>query len=78
MVKKILLTLVFLYSSFSLAVNNHAIMSKNPEGKLSDYNFFSSLSEQIPYPGVHKYVLHTPLFSDYTDKDRFVSNTFFD
>lgn len=72
MVKKEFLALVFLFSGFSFAVNNHAILSKTPEEKLSDYNFFSSLSEQTPHLGVHKYVLHTPLFSDYTDKDRFV------
>ena len=71
MVKKLLL-IVALLSQFIFAVNDEAILSKRPEAKLSDYDFFESPKEQIPNDNVHKYFLQTPLFSDYSIKDRFV------
>ena len=71
MVKKLLL-IVALLSQFIFAVNDEAILSKRPEAKLSDYDFFKSPKEQIPNDNVHKYFLQTPLFSDYSLKDRFV------
>ena len=71
MVKKLLL-IVALLSQLIFAVNDEAILSKRPEAKLSDYDFFKSPKEQIPYDNVHKYFLQTPLFSDYSLKDRFV------
>ena len=71
MVKKLLL-IVALLSQLIFAVNDEAILSKRPEAKLSDYDFFESPKEQIPNDNVHKYFLQTPLFSDYSLKDRFV------
>ena len=71
MVKKLLL-IVALLSQFIFAVNDEAILSKRPEAKLSEYDFFKSPKEQIPNVNVHKYFLQTPLFSDYSLKDRFV------
>jgi uncharacterized repeat protein (TIGR03806 family) len=44
-----------------------------PLSKLSDYKLFAGNgSSQEPLPGVIPYDLNTPLFSDYTDKYRFV------
>ena len=71
MVKKLLL-IVAVLSQLIFAVNDEAILSKKPEAKLSDYDFFKSHKEQIPNDNVHKYFLQTPLFSDYSLKDRFV------
>lgn len=71
MVKKVLFIVAFLSQSI-FAVNDEAILSKKPEAKLSDYGFFKSHKDQIPNNNVHKYFLKTPLFSDYSLKDRFV------
>jgi len=71
MVKKVLFIVAFLSQSI-FAVNDEAIKSKKPEAKLSDYGFFKSHKDQIPNNNVHKYFLQTPLFSDYSLKDRFV------
>jgi hypothetical protein len=71
MVKKSFFIAVFI-SQLIFAVNDEAIMSKRPEAKLSEYDFFKSHKEQIPNNSVHKYFLQTPLFSDYSLKDRFV------
>ena len=71
MVKKLFL-IVALLSQLIFAVNDEAILSKRPEAKLSDYDLFKSPKEQIPNDNVHKYFLQTPLFSDYSSKDRFV------
>lgn len=40
--------------------------------KLSSYELFDDIATQTPAPGLLPYAIHTPLFSDYTDKDRFV------
>lgn len=41
--------------------------------KLSDYGFFKDTLKALdPLPGVVRYELHTPLFTDYSVKDRFV------
>ncbi|MGJ7030151.1 SO2930 family diheme c-type cytochrome [Niabella hirudinis] len=41
--------------------------------KLSDYGFFKgALRELDPHPGVVRYELSTPLFTDYAIKDRFI------
>jgi len=41
--------------------------------KLSDYGFFKGALKALdPLPGVVRYELHTPLFTDYSLKDRFV------
>lgn len=41
--------------------------------KLSDYGFFKDkITDLIPVPGIVKYALNTPLFTDYAVKDRFI------
>lgn len=40
--------------------------------KLSSWELFDDIATQTPAPGVFPYALATPLFSDYTVKDRFV------
>jgi uncharacterized repeat protein (TIGR03806 family) len=40
--------------------------------KLSSWQLFDDIASQTPAPGVLPYDLTTPLFSDYTHKDRFV------
>ena len=41
-------------------------------GHLSSWQLFDDIASQTPAPGVYPYDLTTPLFSDYTTKDRFV------
>ena len=70
--KKSILIFLFLFSVGINAVNQDAILSKKPEKKLSDYEFFKDAVAQIPKENVYPYVLHSALFSDYADKHRFV------
>lgn len=43
-----------------------------PERQISAYNFFRDPARQIPNAGVLPYDLNTPLFSDYSNKHRFL------
>ena len=69
-----LLTFLILicFSSSLYAVNDHAILSDKTPKALSEYGFFSDPLNQIPSNDVVPYELITALFSDYTDKHRFV------
>ena len=69
-----LLTFLILicFSSSLYAVNDHAILSDKTPKALSEYDFFSDPLNQIPSNDVVPYELITALFSDYTDKHRFV------
>ena len=72
MVKQIILFFTLLNSVNLWSVNLEAILSSKPEKKLSDYELFEDLTNQLPSDGVHPYILHSALFSDYADKERFV------
>ena len=72
MVRLIFLFFILFNSVCLWAVNLDAILSSKPEKKLSDYGLFDDLNNQIPSEGVHPYILHSALFSDYADKERFV------
>ena len=61
----------FITNAFS-QVNDSAILDKKVPKKLSEFNFFTDLSLQLPNEGVLPYDLINPLFSDYADKLRFV------
>ena len=69
-----LLTFLILicFSSSLYAVNDHAILSGKTPKALSEYGFFSDPLNQVPNKGVVPYELITTLFSDYSDKHRFV------
>lgn len=69
-----LLTFLILicFSSSLYAVNDHAILSDKTPKALSEYGFFSDPLNQVPNEGVVPYELITALFSDYSDKHRFV------
>ena len=60
------------FSSSLYAVNDDAILSNKTPKALSEYEFFSDPLNQIPNSDVLPYELITALFSDYTDKHRFV------
>ena len=60
------------FSSSLYAVNDYAIFSEKTPKALSEYDFFSDPLNQIPNSDVVPYELITALFSDYTDKHRFV------
>ena len=73
--KQSLLMVIFLvfFASQAHAVNtlNLGNFSKAPKF-LSEFGFFQDMQKQIPSEGVHPYSLVNPLFSDQTDKLRFV------
>ena len=72
MVKQIIVFFILLNSVNLWSVNLEAILSSKPEKKLSDYELFEDLTNQLPSDGVHPYILHSALFSDYAEKERFV------
>lgn len=53
-------------------VNDAAITADGYPAKLSDYGFFADLAKRTPTARVVGYDLETPLFSDYTAKQRFI------
>lgn len=53
-------------------VNDAAITADGYPAKLSDYGFFADLTRRTPAARVVGYDLETPLFSDYTAKQRFI------
>jgi uncharacterized repeat protein (TIGR03806 family) len=53
-------------------VNDAAITADGYPAKLSDYGFFADLTKRTPAARVVGYDLETPLFSDYTTKQRFI------
>jgi len=60
------------FTNIAFAVNDDAILSDETPRSLSEFNFFSDPLRQIPNDDVLPYELITSLFSDYTDKHRFV------
>ena len=71
--QNLLTFLIFIcFSSSIYAVNDHAILSDKTPKALSEYGFLSDPLNQIPNSDVLPYELITSLFSDYTDKHRFV------
>lgn len=50
----------------------HVDLTIDPPRELSVYGFFKDGAKQIPNEGVLPYDLNSPLFSDYTEKHRFV------
>ena len=69
---RLFLFILLFMASKTFAVNDHLILSDDPAKRLSDYNFFSNPVNQLPSEHVVPYELITALFSDYTDKHRFV------
>ena len=73
--KKSYLLVIFLICFSSKAYTSNAFnlvdFSKAPRF-LSEFGFFQDMQNQIPSKGVHPYSLVNPLFSDQTDKLRFV------
>ncbi len=54
------------------AVNDGAIQSEGYPATLSAYGFFTDLKARTPAPRVLPYALNTPLFSDYSIKQRYL------
>jgi len=53
-------------------VNDSVVLASKMPKKLSDFGFFSNMKLQTPQDGVLPYDLVNPLFTDYTDKLRFI------
>ena len=72
--KPLLHTIIFLSFSIQVnaGVNQDLILSETIPQQLSAYGFFKDMTNQIPAENVHPYSLSSPLFSDYSDKLRFV------
>lgn len=56
----------------AVQVNAAAIVAEGFPKQLSEYGFFTDPAAQLPAPGVTPYRLNTPLWSDGSDKLRFV------
>ena len=54
------------------SVNDSVVLASKMPKKLSDFGFFSNMKLQTPQDGVLPYDLVNPLFTDYTDKLRFI------
>ncbi|MDJ0919947.1 MAG: SO2930 family diheme c-type cytochrome [Henriciella sp.] len=52
--------------------NDEVILADRPAAQLSDYGLFADARGRVAADGVVKYDLVNPLFSDHTDKHRFV------
>ena len=48
------------------------LLAETPAPNLSDYHLFADTAARVPAPGVSRYTLNTPLFSDYAEKFRYV------
>jgi hypothetical protein len=62
----------FFFVPTNASVNSSLLLSKAPPTYLSEFGFFQDMQHQMPSEDVHPYSLVNPLFSDYTDKLRFV------
>jgi len=69
----LLITLLICFESQSQNINDYDFENfLNTPKFLSEYGFFKDLKNQIPIEDVHPYSLKSALFSDETDKLRFV------
>jgi uncharacterized repeat protein (TIGR03806 family) len=55
-----------------VGVNDAAITGDALPAALSEYRFFTDLKARTPNPRLFGYVLNTPLFSDYAEKQRYL------
>ena len=53
-------------------VDGARLLADDAAPKLSDYRLFADAAGRVPSPGVTRYTLNTPLFSDYAEKFRHV------
>jgi uncharacterized repeat protein (TIGR03806 family) len=68
----LVISLVFFASQGHTANTFNLVDFFKAPGLLSEFGFFQDMQNQIPSEGVHPYSLVSPLFSDQTDKLRFV------
>ena len=66
------LSALFFLAPINASVNSALLSSNAPPKYLSEFGFFQDMQNQMPSEEVHPYSLVNPLFSDYTDKLRFV------
>jgi uncharacterized repeat protein (TIGR03806 family) len=52
-------------------VDGARLLGETPAPKLADYRLFSDKAGRVPSPGMTRYTLNTPLFSDYAEKFRY-------
>ncbi|MBC7506900.1 MAG: hypothetical protein H7267_14445 [Sandarakinorhabdus sp.] len=53
-------------------VDSARLLAETPAATLAEYRLFTDKSGRTPAPGVTRYTLNTPLFSDYAEKFRYV------
>ncbi|GGE10017.1 hypothetical protein GCM10011529_15460 [Polymorphobacter glacialis] len=68
----IIIALLTLAATPAPQVNGPLLLSDTAAPTLSAYNFFTDPSGKNPAQGVQLYTLNTPLFSDYSEKYRYV------
>ena len=66
------IALLTLGATAAPTVDTTRLLAETPAQNLSDYRLFADTAARIPAPGVTRYTLNTPLFSDYAEKFRYV------
>ena len=66
------LGLLLLGASPVRSVDGARLLAEDPAPVLSDYRLFADNAGRVPAPGLTRYTLNTPLFSDYAEKFRYV------
>jgi uncharacterized repeat protein (TIGR03806 family) len=63
---------LLLGASAAPKVDGARLLDATPAPSLADYRLFADATGRVPAPGLQRYTLNTPLFSDYAEKFRYV------
>jgi uncharacterized repeat protein (TIGR03806 family) len=66
-----LAALLLLGAARAPQVDGARLLAETPAPKLADYRLFADKAGHVPSPGMTRYTLNTPLFSDYAEKFRY-------
>lgn len=70
--KRVLLALLLIGAAPVRPVDGARLLAEDPAPLLSAYGLFADTAGRVPAPGLIRYTLNTPLFSDYAEKFRYV------
>ncbi len=68
----VLAALALIGAAPARSVDGARLLAEEAAPRLSDYRLFADTAGRVPAPGVVRYTLNTPLFSDYAEKFRYV------
>ena len=72
MTRHILIALLLIGAAPIRPVDGARLLADDPPAQLSAYGLFTDTAGRAPAPGLLRYTLNTPLFSDYAEKFRYV------